>query len=248
MKDRPDSGDRGNTPVSFTLSRDAIKLAAIAAMTLNHIGHTFALPFLLKEVFIDIGYFTAVTMCYFLVEGFSYTRSVRNYAIRLFVFALLAQWPFMQLVGSAGNMLFSILLCLGILIVQEYVPEGCLKRILTPLLIFGQAFTDWPALAAVFTLLFYWAKKKNDGQWKPWIACFIGFFVMQFITFLSKGSIGPAAVRSLFSALPVLLSGVVIRYLYNGKRAAHGRGFFKWFFYAYYPLHLWILYALTIAG
>ena len=65
-----------------------------------------------------IGYFTAVTMCYFLVEGYGQTRSKRNYAARLLVFALLAQLPY-QLAfpdyGMAGfvqlNMLFTLLLC-----------------------------------------------------------------------------------------------------------------------------------------
>lgn len=41
--------------------------------------------------------------------------------------------------------------------------------------------------------------------------------------------------------MPVLVSGFVILYLYNGKRAVRGRTFYKWFFYAFYPTHLLIL-------
>ena len=34
---------------------------------------------------------------------------------------------------------------------------------------------------------------------------------------------------------------VAVLYLYNGRRAAHGRRFAQWFFYWFYPVHLLIL-------
>lgn len=49
------------------LTRDAIKYLAIFTMLLNHIANVL-LPenTILWEVLVDIGYFTAITMCYFL--------------------------------------------------------------------------------------------------------------------------------------------------------------------------------------
>ena len=50
------------------LNRDTIKYLAILAMLLNHIANLFLTPgTLFCEIFLDIGYFTAITMCYFLV-------------------------------------------------------------------------------------------------------------------------------------------------------------------------------------
>ena len=48
-------------------------------------------------------------------------------------------------------------------------------------------------------------------------------------------------------AMPILVSAFVILYLYNGRRAARGRTFYKWFFYAFYPAHLLVLGLLRLA-
>ncbi len=77
------------------LNRDVIKYIAMTAMLLNHIANIFLVPGTLwYEVLVDIGYFTAITMCYFLVEGFRYTHSRKQYALRLFGFGVVSQVPF----------------------------------------------------------------------------------------------------------------------------------------------------------
>lgn len=48
-------------------------------------------------------------------------------------------------------------------------------------------------------------------------------------------------------AVPILVSAFVILYLYNGRRAARGRTFYKWFFYVFYPAHLLVLGLLRLA-
>ena len=45
------------------MNRDTIKYIAIFTMLLNHIANVFLTPgTLLFEVFVDVGYFTAITM------------------------------------------------------------------------------------------------------------------------------------------------------------------------------------------
>ena len=62
------------------LNRDVIKYIAMITMLLNHISTVFMEPgTLLAELFLDIGYFTAITMSYFLVEGFHHARSRKKY-------------------------------------------------------------------------------------------------------------------------------------------------------------------------
>ena len=56
------------------LSRDTIKYIAMSTMLLNHIATVFMEPGTIPaELFLNLGYFTAPVMCYFLVEGYGYT-------------------------------------------------------------------------------------------------------------------------------------------------------------------------------
>ena len=50
--------------------------------------------------------------------------------------------------------------------------------------------------------------------------------------------LGSLLLQTFFSALPQAAAMICIVFLYNGKRAARGRSFSKWFFYVYYPAHL----------
>lgn len=103
------------------LTRDTIKYIAIFTMLLNHIANVL-LPenTILWEVFIDIGYFTAITMCYFLVEGFYYTHSRRKYGERLLIFAGISQVPYMMAFDfSQLNMIFTLFICFMILVIQD---------------------------------------------------------------------------------------------------------------------------------
>ena len=147
------------------MSRDSIKMVAMLTMLINHIANVF-LPAgqPLTNLCLCIGYFTAVTMCFFLVEGYGCTRSKRRYAGRLLGFAVLAQLPY-QLAfpanGIAGfvqfNMLFTLLLCFLVLLVQEKIRDRVLRGVCIVLLICASLFCDWALLAPVFTLLFAWA-------------------------------------------------------------------------------------------
>ena len=130
----------------FSMNRDAIKMFAMFTMLLNHIANAL-LPAgqPLTNLFLFIGYFTAVTMCYFLVEGYGYTRSKRNYAARLLVFALLSQLPYQLAFPDYGmaefvqlNMLFTLLLCFLVLLVQEKVHRQKKLPLSTEFLIFQQ--------------------------------------------------------------------------------------------------------------
>lgn len=236
-----------NTKGVFTMSRDSIKMVAMLTMLINHIANVF-LPAgqPLTNLCLCIGYFTAVTMCFFLVEGYGCTRSKRRYAGRLLGFAVLAQLPY-QLAfpanGIAGfvqfNMLFTLLLCFLVLLVQEKIRDRVLRGVCIVLLC-ASLFCDWALLAPLFTLLFAWAGGSRTRQKAAFGAAALLYGGM---AGLGSGQVWEAVG----CAVPILVSAFVILYLYNGRRAARGRTFYKWFFYAFYPAHLLVLGLLRLA-
>lgn len=193
------------------MNHDTIKMLAMATMLVNHIANVFmpaGAP--LTNLCLYIGYFTAVTMCYFLVEGYGYTRSKNQYAGRLFGFAVLAQLPY-QLVfpehGMAGMLQFNML----------------------------------------FTLLFAWAENSRLRKHVAFGVAAVLYGGMAWLSSMrTLGAVG-ALPDTLGCAMPILVSGFFILYLYNGQRAAQHRGFYKWFFYAFYPGHLLVLGLLRVA-
>lgn len=132
------------------MNRDVIKYIAIITMTLNHISNIFLDPdTLLGEALIDIGYFTAVTMCYFLVEGYHYTHSKKKYGQRILVFAFISQIPFQEAVGAAAfNMLFTLFFCFLILCAKEYIRRPAERTVAIICLAACTLFGDWALLAA----------------------------------------------------------------------------------------------------
>ena len=131
MDTQEQAGGRG------VLSRDAIKYIAMFTMLLNHIAQIFMTPGAFwTEVFTDVGYFTAPVMCWFLVEGYGYTRSKRRYGLRLAAFAALSEVPFCLAFTKGAvldycgmNMIFTLLVCFLILEAGEKIRSGLLRRL-----------------------------------------------------------------------------------------------------------------------
>lgn len=222
-------------------NRDAIKYFAAFAMLLNHIAVIFLEPgTALYFVFTYIGYFTAITMCFFLVEGYDYTRSKRKYAARLLIFAVISQMPYyLAFRDFQLNMLFTLFFCFLILYVKENViiPEKRTAFIL--LLVFVTVFCDWSLFAAVFTLFF--SECRENGGWnKKNLMKYYGISAVVFACFNFNPArpILQALVLAALSSTGIVLSGIVVIHYYNGERAAHGRTFSKYFFYLFYPVHL----------
>lgn len=235
--------------MSRGLNRDEIKLIAMGTMLLNHVATVFMEPgTFLYELFLDIGYFTAITMCYFLVEGWHYTHSRKQYALRLLVFALLSQIPFSLAFAEGGklrysslNMMFTLFFCFLIVCALKQIPNPAQSKGAALPLTCCTVFCDWAVFAAVFTWLFVWADGSEERRRSAytWAVGTFGIF-----TLLSGiGRFTPAGL--LFYALGatagVALSAYCILYWYNGKRMEKGRKFFQWFFYLFYPVHLLIL-------
>lgn len=239
----------GSAERSRPLSRDAIKYIAMFTMLLNHIGNIF-LPFgsALWLIFVNIGYFTAITMCYFLVEGYGYTLSKKRYALRLGMFALLSELPYCLAFSTGSslrftgmNMMFTLLLCFFIILALDTLQSSALKISAVAGLTLLSLFSDWGVFAPMFTVLFVWAKGDKRRVRLSFLTSMLFFGLYQYIGLSAALSPGKNIINSLAGMTGIAFSGLCIVYLYNGQRAQRGRQFSKWFFYVFYPAHLLIL-------
>lgn len=256
-----------NTTGMRFMTRDAIKYLAIVAMTLDHIAYIFLDPqTLLYRLFLCIGTFTGPVMIYFLIEGYFYTHDVRGYAKRLLLFALLSQLPFsLAMGGFFGNMLFTLLICLGVLYVHDHVTDGGLRKLLFVLLFFASLFTDWNFLSVPLVLFLRPAfhpaapivdHSANQYQNGETILMKSQANVQQFYMdpakqrramlkcvayFLLVSCLTKGMFEGLTEALGMVLGFTCIACFYNGKQSKPHRKFHKYFFYIYYPAHLLVL-------
>lgn len=236
------------------LSRDAIKYIAVIAMFLNHFASLFlASGTLLRMLLIGVGNFTAITMCYFLVEGYNYTSSKKKYISRLLIFAVLSQLPYCMAFSKPGeisftgfNMLFTLILCFLICMIIEKIPNNILRAVLIIPILALSMKCDWGIGAPVFTLLFIWGRNSVAKKKIAFIIPTILFGIYNFVSCFGKMSLGTCIFSAVICMLGMGMSGVCIINFYNGKRAKAGRAFSKWFFYIFYPLHLLIFALIRI--
>jgi hypothetical protein len=226
------------------LTSNAIKIIAIIAMTIDHTATIFFprysldIPVLLMHI---IGRLTAPIMMFFIVEGYHYTKNLKKYLLRLFVFAIISHFayatafgksfiPFRETIFDQTSVLWAF--GLGLLALAVYKSEilkNWQKIIINFISIWAAFPADWssPAVLAIIYM------GRNRGHFKrqmlSLIICIAIYSVIYFI-FVNN-------VYGLIQMLVVL--AIPILYQYNGQRGTW-KGM-KWFFYIYYVAHLFIL-------
>ena len=148
-------------------SRDLLKLVAIIAMTADHVS-TYLMEHgtIAYEICQFFGNFTIVIMSYFIVQGLKYTHSVRRYAIRMLVWAVISQLPYYLLRHDSGlNVLVTLL---GSLMAVHLLDKKGWGYYVLAFVVFLpiSLFSDWAFLPLVFTMIFYEAD-KYDKRWLP---------------------------------------------------------------------------------
>lgn len=228
---------------SFSLSGNALKWIAMITMLIDHsavvlIGNTllggeiysvdylyaFSHPGLLWKMYTVmrlIGRISFPIICFLLVEGFTHTRSVKDYAMRLAVFACVSEIPFdfafygTSFFWDSQNVGFTLLLGIGALVMWK-------------------KFWNKPVFQVVSAGAFCMMANIIDCDYGAF-----GVFLIVLLYALRENR----RWQSIFGALSVLWENTapiafLLTYFYNGER---GKWNGKYFFYAFYPLHLLIL-------
>ncbi len=230
------------------MNRNQLKYLVILAMLTDHIAWAFvpALSFP-GQLMHFIGRLTAPTMAYFVAEGYCHTRNVRRYALRMGIFALLSWSPFayfefgtLPVVISGGHLTVNpatgviYTLFLGLLAIWLWdkgtCPKWCKISGIVGLCVLS-CIGDWAFFTVLWCFFLYLYRDKPKQKWLAF--CLIGLVCCTPMLF-SRPWWGYLFMTGIFM-VPALMTRV-----YNGqpgKRNAVN----KWFFYAFYPLHLLVL-------
>lgn len=233
------------------LNSNHLKIIAIIAMTIDHIADLLypGMPnIFMSNIMHIIGRLTAPIMFFFICEGYYYTKDVKKYISRLFIFALISHFAYCFAFGinfipfSTGNIFnqTSIMWTLAWAVVALHILHGknnlkewqkWLLIILINLITFSSDFSS----IAVMTILFMYDRRGNLKSQMISMMAWLSLYALISYLFVSK-TYGLIAMTAIL-VYPLLKN-------YNGKRGKVK--WLKWFFYLYYPLHLIIIGALRL--
>lgn len=243
------------------LNSNALKMIAIIAMTIDHIAWLVFPDYpheVLPVILHIIGRLTCPIMCYFIAEGYHYTKNIRKYTCRLFVFAVISHFAY--IFASAdfvdwksfipfyyGNILnqTSVIwpLAWGLVMLRivnsEKIQKQWVKIALILLICLVTFPSDWSCIASLCILAFGTNRGKLRTQ-SMWLIIYVAIYATVYCFAIDW-------VYGLVQ-MGVVLAIPFIK-LYNGKRGKNPRvnKIMKWFFYIYYPLHLAILGTIQLA-
>ena len=237
-----------------TLDANSIKIIAIIAMTIDHVAWLL-FPGYPREgipvVMHLIGRMACPIMCYFIAEGYHYTKDIAKYTRRLFVFAFISHFAYIFSSANYVDWRSFIPFYYGEVLNQTSVMwplawglvmlriansekiQARLKPVLVILICLVTFPSDWSCIASLCILAF----GTNRGNLKKqmlWMVFYVAMYSLVYFFALDKlyGLMQMAVVL----AIPVIMK-------YNGKRGPSQKmnTVMKYAFYIYYPLHLFII-------
>lgn len=252
------------------MSTFILKLIAIISMTIDHVGAAIGttckdgnlylsglIPLNIYNLLRCIGRIAFPIYCYLIVEGFYHTRNVKKYALRLFIFSIISQIPFsLAFLKSATdfsdlNVYFTLLFGLICVLLADEAKKhykecketgasavlytvGYPLAIILIMIVSVIIHTDYSAFGIMLILLFYFFRtdKEKPLTDKENSKKFIWLFIsIALATIIFSNTV---ELLGLLAMLPIGF--------HNNKKGPS----MKYVFYAYYPVHLIILYMIFI--
>ncbi len=230
------------------LNSSMLKLIAIAAMLSGHITKFYFFHFTritatwptatlftiagraisFHQLLLMFGKFAFPLFAYQLIVGFEKTHDRKKYGIRLFILALISEIPFDLMTHwtlfdpQHNNVIITLFMGFLALCSLEYFKHNRIISFLVVLALFMASRymnADYRTAGFLYILLIYGLRKEKILQ------CIVSpvLLPMKLMVFLS----------------------LVLTVFYNGKRGFLKAPFWKYFFYAFYPLHMLVIYLLS---
>ena len=240
-----------------------LKLLMAVLMVLDHIDH---IPHLLPPEL--AAFFHVITRCvgacfaYLAVEGFLHTHDRVRYNVRLFLWALIMAVgnQIYDILGAAkgltlsNNVFFTLalgVLCLNVLAdtsAGEWAPAPRWEKVLRILgtiaiVLFGALFAEGGIVLLPFILITYLFRGRKRVRDLLYLAFSILLFLLSYHPY---STLRDTLVMLAFNSDFLFITALPFLALYNGERGPKNKAS-KYFFYLFYPLHLWIIGAIALA-
>lgn len=214
-----------------------LKIIAILSMVFDHTGYILYHHFSWMNY---VGRLAFPIFAFLLTEGYTHTKNLKKYFLRLFIFAILSQIPYTLFQKAIGielnlNIFFTLLLGLLVIYIYETVSQkwiGLLFAIFCCFVAqFGNLDYGWFGIAVIFIFHLF-----KDSKLKTTIAFSLLTITNYSILFIQTHA-NPYLI-----IIPCCILSLVPICMYNGLKGKN----IKYFFYIFYPLHLFLLYVLHL--
>ena len=190
---------------------------------------------------------------FLIVEGYMHTSNLKRYVGRMFIFALISEIPFNLVSGGSmifpfhQNVLWTFLLSLLCMHLLEKVrkTENVWIQIIVSMMVIAGGYllgnilmVDYHSAGIMTVLVFYFFRgntlKYRLGQFLGlyWINFHMLGGVVYILEFATTQMSVPRQSFAMFALIPI--------WLYSGKRGITNV-WIQRFYYAFYPLHLFVL-------
>ncbi|MDF2472978.1 MAG: putative rane protein [Anaerocolumna sp.] len=247
----------------------ALKLIAIITMLIDHSTAVLVSYETSPNLYLlgrTIGRLAFPIFCFLLVEGLLHTKDVRKYLLRLGLFAILSEISFDLAFFHSNyylqhqNIFFTLLIGLSVIFIMRKIeaarngaettyPFQVFSIVLEVIIVFAGCVaaylleTDYSVFGVLQIVFFYVFRKK-----KIMLLLFV-IFVNQMLGVVFGP---PASMGEIVNILMQVVTSISIQsfatfamiliFRYNGER---GPKLNKYIFYAFYPVHLTILYLIN---
>lgn len=215
-----------------------LKMIMAALMVLDHLYYDLFPHSLLWGHY--LARVVAPIFAFLVAEGLWHTHDRRKYILRILGFAVAMQ---------AGNAILysiyhepienSILMSLGLSAAVIFMLEKAREEKKTVLWILGACaplylvqFFEGGFMVTLMVGIFYYLRRRPLWMCSVYV---VSFGLIFSLPYLKLGYL-PSQFYMIFAVIPILC--------YNGKRGIRN-GFTKYFFYIFYPVHIWIIYLLV---
>ena len=239
----------------FDISSFGLHILAMGFMLCDHLWGTLVPG---SEWLTCLGRLAFPIFAFLIVEGYTHTRDLKKYALRLFFCALLAEIPINLMIGSRifypihQNVLWTFLLGIAMICWNEKAKDAPLWRrlirgvasVAVGLLIGTVTMVDYYGPGVVTVLVFYFFRQR---KWQNFVLQLLALYWINAELLGGYSYVVELFGREVWIAQQSFaLLALIPIWLYRGRQGHHSAAF-RYFCYGFYPAHMLILALLKMA-